>query len=509
MNTKRLTINLIASLTSLVLSLGISFFLTPYIVSTVGTESYGFVSLANNFVTYAQLFTLALNSLASRFITIAIHQNDMKTANKYFSSVIFGNMIISLVLLIPASIIVLFLENIVQISSELVGDVKILWALVFANFLVGIITSIYSISTYATNRLEISSIRTMQSNILRVILLVGLFAFFETNVWYIGMVSIICTFFVFFWDLFYKKKLLPELHFDRKLVEWKKIWLLITSGSWSVVTKLGQILTTGLDLLITNLFINATTMGVLAIAQTVPTAFSNLMSTVSSVFSPQITINYAKGNKDELIKELKRSMKITGFFTNTPLMVFLVLGKLFYSLWVPDENASILFELTFLIIIGNVVTGVINSLFNIYTVVNKLKINSLVTLGMGVLNVVMVFPILKLTDLGIYAIVGVSTFNAMIKNLTFTPMNSAYCLGVSKWTFYPIIIRYLISTVVIGVCCFGVSSVIEPTGWISMILTGILCGFVAIAINMIILFTKEERNELIFDQFKNIIKRVK
>lgn len=70
MNTKRLLINLIASITSLVLSLTISFFLTPFVVSTVGTEAYGFVSLANNFVGYAQIFTLALNSMASRFITI-------------------------------------------------------------------------------------------------------------------------------------------------------------------------------------------------------------------------------------------------------------------------------------------------------------------------------------------------------------------------------------------------------------------------------------------------------
>ncbi|MFI3325883.1 MAG: oligosaccharide flippase family protein [Clostridia bacterium] len=507
MNTRRLLINLIASITSLILSLTISFFLTPFVVNTVGTEAYGFVSLANNFVGYAQIFTLALNSMASRFITIEIHKGDIERANRYFSSIICGNMIMSVILMIPVTIIIVFLEKIVQISPELTGDVKILWALVFANFFIGILTSIYSIATYVTNRLELSSLRTMQSNILKAILLVILFSLFETNIWYIGLVSIICTVFVYLWNLYYQKKLLPEISFDVKLAEKKKVWELIVSGSWNIVTKLGQILTNGLDLLITNLFINATMMGVLAIAQTVPNAFSNLISTVSSVFAPQITINYAKENKSELIKELKRSMKITGFFTNIPLMVFLALGEIFYSLWVPEENVTLLFQLSILIIFGTIVRGVVNSLFNIYTVVNKLKLNSLVTLGMGVLNVIMVFPILYFTDLGIYAIVGVSTVNAAIKNLTFTPINVAHCLGVPKLSFYPIIIRYMFSTVIIGIFCFWVSNVINPTGWLTMILTGVFCGFIGVGINSVILFTKKESKEFFMTIYTKLIKR--
>ena len=50
MQNKRLAINMIASLFSFVISMGISFVLSPYIINTVGSEAYGFVNLANNFV---------------------------------------------------------------------------------------------------------------------------------------------------------------------------------------------------------------------------------------------------------------------------------------------------------------------------------------------------------------------------------------------------------------------------------------------------------------------------
>lgn len=55
-------------------NMGIGFAITPFIVSRVGAEAYGFAGLANTMVGYATLFTIALNSVAGRFITVAYHQ---------------------------------------------------------------------------------------------------------------------------------------------------------------------------------------------------------------------------------------------------------------------------------------------------------------------------------------------------------------------------------------------------------------------------------------------------
>ena len=106
MHNKRLAINMIASLFSFIISMGIIFILSQYIINTVGSEAYGFVNLANNFVSYGQLITLALNSMASRFITIRIHKGDEIGANKYFTSVIIVNIITSIILCIPSIYII-------------------------------------------------------------------------------------------------------------------------------------------------------------------------------------------------------------------------------------------------------------------------------------------------------------------------------------------------------------------------------------------------------------------
>ena len=99
---KALVINMISSAVAVGVHLAISFFLSPYIVAKLGVEANGFVTLASNFVGYASLISIALNSMAGRFITIKFYQDDLAEANKYYTAVTLGNYVLSLFMVIPA-----------------------------------------------------------------------------------------------------------------------------------------------------------------------------------------------------------------------------------------------------------------------------------------------------------------------------------------------------------------------------------------------------------------------
>lgn len=65
LNSKQmLIINMMASAITYVVSFFTGLFLSPYIVKNVGVDAYGFVSLADSFVSYASLSGIALNALA-------------------------------------------------------------------------------------------------------------------------------------------------------------------------------------------------------------------------------------------------------------------------------------------------------------------------------------------------------------------------------------------------------------------------------------------------------------
>lgn len=500
MSNRRLVINMIATIFSFIVTMGINFILSPFIINTVGKEAYGFVGLANNFISYAQLVTLALNAMAGRFITIKIHQNDIEEANKYFTSVVIVNTLTAITLFIPAVIIILNLDQIINVPQEILNDVQILWGLVFLNFLIGLILTTFNVATFVTNRLDLSSIRDIQSNVLRVIILIVSFSFFKPSVWYVGFASILCTIFVGGYNAYYKVKLLPDIKIRMKYFDIKVIIELLYSGIWHVIIKLGQILSDGLDLLISNIFINPAAMGILAIAKTVPNAIFSLLCTISGVFSPQITIQYAKGNKRLLTDEIVKSMKFTGFFANIPLAFLISAGLMFYQLWVPTENTSFIQSLSILTVIGFFIQGVINPLFGIFTVTNKVKLHSCVIVLIGMLNTFFVLILLKTTDLGILAVAGVSSTTNILRDLLYTPLYSAYCLNIPIGTFYRPIIRYLISTIMMIITFSFLTQFISIVSWKTLILLAICCGIVGGLLNYVIMFEKKER-----DVFNNII----
>ena len=96
---------MLASLLSTVVSLGISFFITPPIIARLGAQAQGFNTMAANFVNYAAIAAMALNSMAGRFITVHIAQGDEAGANRYFNSVMYANLVIVAALLLPAALL--------------------------------------------------------------------------------------------------------------------------------------------------------------------------------------------------------------------------------------------------------------------------------------------------------------------------------------------------------------------------------------------------------------------
>ena len=175
---KRFAINMIAQVIAFLVNVGIGLLLTPYIVKSIGKEAYGFVGLANNFISYAQIVVLALNSMAARFVTICVNRGEYVQASKYFSSVFYSNLFLSIILFVFSLVVVVNLECLINIPVEMSNDVKMLFALIFLNFILSVFFSVYSIATFTRNRFDLASIRNITSNFFRVFVLLVTFCFF-------------------------------------------------------------------------------------------------------------------------------------------------------------------------------------------------------------------------------------------------------------------------------------------------------------------------------------------
>ena len=238
-------------------------------------------------------------------------------------------------------------------------------------------------------------------------------------------------------------------------------------------------------------------MSALGAAKTIPIAISGLMGTVVGVFSPQITIAYAKGDKKELIDIIKSSNRIMIFIMSIPIAFVTAYGDIFYSLWLPLRDPHQMHILSLLGMGVLFVSMSIQVLYHVFIITKKVKVNSIVMIISGVLSTATVFVLLNTTNLGIYAIAGVSTVIGLIRNLIFTPIYASKCLEVKWNTFYGDILTGLFS--IASICVVGVFSrfLVEINSYVSLIAVGIVVGIIALLMNFFIILKKEDRQIII------------
>lgn len=499
-------VNISASVINMFVTTMISFCLSPYIVKTIGVEANGFVSLANSFITYMTLARTALNSMGSRFLMMAYYKNDEKKVEQYYSSLFYADLILGLVLGTVGGFCVWWLEYILDIPPELVRDVKILFALLFVNFVIATIITVWNTTTYIKNKLYLDSITSALNATIRLVVIVGMFACLTPSVYFVGVGTLVGGLVGYTLRYFYKKYLFPDLKAKSINFSWKAIWELFSSGVWNSVSSLGTVLTSSLDLLVANLFVGATAMGLLSVAKTMPTFVSSLISTIAAVFTPSLIIDYSQGDKEGLVKTIRQSSKLISVICSLPLGFLIVYGEEFYSLWQPTQDAQLLHILSVITIFGRVFFTGAEPLFNVFTVVNKVKQNSLVTIANGLISIFVTYVLVQYTSLGVYAIAGVSVVCCFVKNMVFVIPYSAKYLGLKKTAFLNTVFYSVICCTLL--CLWGTLEKMLFRGetWFGIIVACVIFAIVGFLITAFVVLSREER-ALLYNKFRSKVKR--
>lgn len=486
---------MLSSFIAFILNLGINFFLTPFVVKRLGIEAYGFLKLSSDIISYTTIITIALNSMAGRFITVKYQEGNINEANGYFSSVFFSNLLLSVVVVLVLFVFLFNLEVFFQIPSHLALDVKILFSLSILTTIIGLLTNVYGVATFIKNRLELTSIRQIIGNVLRAVLIILLFGLFPAHLWFFGITGVVMTLYISFTNYKFCCYLTPEFHLSYKNFDSSKVIELVKSGVWNLVNRLGAIMGHGFDMVIANVCISATAMGVFSISKSIPVLLLGMFQMIAGVFAPLFTQLWAQKKSDELQSELLKSVRICGFFANIPLTCLLVFGDSFYKLWLPQENAWKLQLLTIIGAINFIFSMPLEPLWNIFTITNKLKLSSLVMVSLNVLiflSVIISMYFVKSQDYRLYFLAGVSTFWNNIKNLFFLPIYGALCMGFNRTIFYKPLFQSLLGFCISCAICIGFRR-INICNWLDLIIVFLLTIMICLIVNSIILLKKEDR----------------
>lgn len=502
---KQLARNMVFNAISLGLAYAISFFLTPYIIKMVGKEAYGFFPLINNLVGYTSIITAAIGSMAGRFITIAIYEDRLEDADRYFNSAYIVNIGLSVLFTVAGVLLLPFLDNVLSIPAQLTKEVRWLFILAVAILVVSLLTGMFGLSIYVKNRIDLGAIRGIVNSVVRVSGIILLFAFFKPSIVYVSLAALVASVVEMCLNISFKKRFLPEVEIDfRRFFSVRHLRELFSSGVWNSFNCLSDILLRQLDLLITNIFIGALATGDYAIAKTIPTMLLGLMASLTGTFFAQFNIVYAQEGTMSLLWQVKKAMRIIAFICVIPVGFLLVFSNEFLNLWVPGQNNETIFLLSVITLIPMVLNASLYPIGGIFTTTNKLKVPSLVLFASGLFNIGFTFLLLKTTSLGIYAIALSAGIQTFLRDGIFTPIYAASCLGRNAACFFPTILKNMGGVLIVLATGFAFKHFFPVDNWFMLILAFVLVAGISMAFNALVILQESDREYFLERIRKNI-----
>ncbi|MBB5185715.1 O-antigen/teichoic acid export membrane protein [Faecalicoccus acidiformans] len=493
-------INLICQLIVFCSNMIINFFLTPYVLEKLGTEAYGFIGLINNFVSYINIITIALNSMAGRYITLSYHKSKKEEAEEYFSSVFFANVVLSLLVFFAMIVLLINVTSLLNIPYNLIEDVQITIIFSCINTIVSLLAVVFGIAAFIKNKLYKNSITQMVSALVRVFVMIFAFVLFQAHMWYYSLAALIATFSMMLLQMKVTKSLCPELSVKKNKLRWEKVIRIVKSGVWVSVESFNKILQTGLDLLIANLFVGANATGVLSVSKTIPNVLVQITTTITSVFNPELAKLYAEGKFDDLKDGFLFTIRFLSLLMIVPLVGFIVFGNEFYSLWLPERSLSeidLIQTLSVLSLLPLLVNAYVEGLYYANTLTNKIKGSVLITLFFSVMSIVVEFVLLNITNINpLYIIAGTSSFFLIIRYLLVTPLYSAYVLNLPLLSFFPALLKAILVSLIVYGSFYLVKSFVMIDSWITFLIVCGSCGVIGYLMVFILLLNSREKKKV-------------
>lgn len=181
-------------------------------------------------------------------------------------------------------------------------------------------------------------------------------------------------------------------------------------------------------------------------------------------------------------------MKISGLVSNLAFAGFCALGKVYYKLWIPDQDIELIYVLSVISVLSGVLDGAITPLFYIYTLTVKNKIPCLITITGGVLNVLGMYVLVKYTDMGVYSIVITTAIIMLFIEGVTNPIYMSKCLNINVGVIYKPLFMHIVSCLVMTAAFRLIAIIVDPMTWVGLIVTAVLMVVVGVVIHFGIVF---------------------
>jgi len=491
---KQIVLNLITKGGMFVLNIIAGLWLVPYLIRHLGIAGYGLIPLATQITSYVGLISDAINNAFARFLTINLQSGDVPKAKQTFNSAFFSITSVLLVMFPIALVFSYFVPSLFEVSAEYVQDSRWLFIFILGMFLINTFSSIFTVSPYAMNRLDLINGAELLSLVCRISIIIALFTFLKPSLQQIGISYFASAVVMLIAGIILWKKLTPQLSIRLKDFSFFEFKNLASTGSWLIVNQIGTLLFLNIELIVVNKLFGAADGGKYAAVLQWSTLLRTLAGSLSVVLTPVILTYYARGERTKLLNLTKLSVKFMCLALALPIGSICGFSYSILPIWLgPDfrELAPLMMVMVSHLIINLSVLP----LFAINIAYNKVRVPGWMTLIMGMGNVVLAL-LLPGMGLGMYGVALAGAIMLTAKNALFLPFYSSSILKIGKWSFIKAMIPGVAAAVSIGAISFIADWLFSIGSWLQLFMAIAAVGAVYAGAAWFILLTRDERRTL-------------
>ncbi len=448
---RRASFNLVTEVLYVVVSALIGLLIVPYYIDELGVSAYAIIPLATSVSSYVMIFSDAFCGAVNRFFVVSIRKGDILDSNKTYST--------SLVLLFRMALIVMPLMAIIAYMSPLLfngggeaaNSVRLLFLGVFWSAIIFAIGSTFNNALIASNKLHIINTLRIVYVVLQIVIVLLTFTAVTPSLEFIGIAYMISATVYLVASYAVMKRECPYLKINRDNYDKKRMKDIGDLGVWSIANRLSVLLFLQASLIVANLILGAEAQGHFSLIVSLVSMVGTACMAITNVFYPFYYESYSRNDLNTMANVAKIGIKVVGIMIAFPLAYACVFAPEALTTWVGSEFVF-LKDVLYVMFAFLVVQYAVTVLDVIPTIMLNVKSVALMSIFMGILNVIFACLVATYTDWGIIGIALVWTITMTIRSCILYIIYIAKSIKSSIMSF----MLAQIEIFALFLCCVGI-----------------------------------------------------
>lgn len=490
--------NLLANWIGYGANLVVMFFLSPFVVHSLGNTTYGVWSLIVSLTGYLGLAELGTRGGLGRFINYYLGRDEIDKVNAVISTALGFFLACGVLLFAAAGVLSLFFHSIfTKVPAELIGGARLaimlialnLWLSFFGAAFNQILTAQERFDIFNGINLIVLAVRTAGTVIA---LKMG------GGIVELAAVQVVSSIIGVLGACAAAYRIFPRLHLRPSLISRTQFRELFGFSIWAFVGGIAGRLLYWTDIVLIGILLGPVMVTFYSIPLMLIHYTRGIVTQVSRVLGPQTIKASSVGDYRELRWIFGWGSKVIMFLAIPLFMGLIVFGTEFITLWMPWRPAECRLSGSVLALLGvpQLVVWALSPGAAIIRGLGYVRFGAVMTLSQGAANL----------GLTLFFVIGLGLGLQGVALGTLIPMvifNIAIGAVILRWIHFPLreflhgnVLRWVVTAGLLGCIFYGTSLMPGRGQWAFFWVKVVGMAFVAMALGWLVVFTREEQNIL-------------